>query len=164
MFKNNCHNSIVYNCTSVYWDIIRFSSAYPQSEQVFLINRNPELLNKKSKSNLTRINSFLECFTITVLFVRQIHLAHLLTMAGVMFDSFHLSCFLSSSVSWLADISLWSMKLTEIAMKLQQVVKIGLLLWSYDVTSMHQFGIINGKYDRSRKQQFEQYEVTCGIA
>ena len=33
-------------------------------------------------------------------------------MAGVMFDSFHLSCFLRSSVNWLADISLWSMKLT----------------------------------------------------
>ena len=29
-----------------------------------------------------------------------------------MFDSFHLSCFLRSSVNWLADISLWSMKLT----------------------------------------------------
>jgi len=39
-------------------------------------------------------------------------LAHRLTMAGVMFDSFHLSCFLRSSVNWLADISLWSMKLT----------------------------------------------------
>ena len=33
-------------------------------------------------------------------------------MAGVMFDSFHLSCFLRSSVNWLADISLCSMKLT----------------------------------------------------
>ena len=47
--------------------------------------------------------------------VGPVHLAHLLTMAGVMLDSFHLSCFLSSSVSWLADISLWSMKLTGIA-------------------------------------------------
>ena len=39
------------------------------------------------------------------------YLAHLLTIAGVIEDSFHLRCFLRSLCSWWADISLWSMKL-----------------------------------------------------
>ena len=43
--------------------------------------------------------------------VIKFYLAHRLTMAGVMEDSFHFICFLKSLSSWCADISLCNMKL-----------------------------------------------------
>ena len=56
-------------------------------------------------------------------------------MAGVMFDSFHLSCFLRSSVNWLADISLCSMKLTARDKVNDQLIEYLRKTWKYQITT-----------------------------
>lgn len=85
-----------------FFELRRFHMTAPGTRPICYI------LSHQTKSRITTRN--LNVMATRRKYFTQ-YLAHLLTIAGVMEDSFHLRCFLRSLCSWWADISLWSMKL-----------------------------------------------------